>query len=196
MARDIVAAVRSLWPGDHVWVGHSWGGRLAVVTAAVDSTAARGLVLIDAVAVSPSRVGNPTRAAEGLFRGELDPWPSLDTALVRVRTLRQFSPWTPDVEVAFRRAVVVEPGGQVVPLLTRDKAAAVLRSFAADDRESVSRVLAPVLVLTASRGSDRAQRSLFPAADFIAVRGNHWLHINSVDSTSRAILDWLGKKGL
>jgi len=197
LARDIVAAVRSQWPGNHIWVGHSWGGRFAVVSAAVDSAGTRGLILVDAVQVSPSRIADAAGTVEALFKGELDPWPDLDSALAAARTLPQFSPWTPDVEVAFRRAVVVQPDGRVVPLLSRDKAATVLRTFAIDDREAVSRIDAPVLVLSAPNGfSERAQRGLFPSADFMTVKGNHWLHINNGEGTSRAILDWLRQKDL
>jgi hypothetical protein len=91
----------------------------------------------------------------------------------------------------------VQPDGRVVPLLSRDKAATVLRTFAIDDREAVSRISAPVLVLSAPDSfSERAQRGLFPSADFVTVKGNHWLHINNGEGTSRAMLDWLRQKGL
>jgi hypothetical protein len=134
---------------------------------------------------------------EALFKGELDPWPDLDSALTAVRTLPQFSPWAPDVEVAFRRAVVVHPDGRVVPLLSRDKAATVLRTFAIDDRDAVSKIGAPVLVLsTPNSFSERTQRELFPSADFVTVKGNHWLHINNGEGTSHAIVEWLREKGL
>ena len=197
LARDIVAAVRSQWPGNHVWVGHSWGGRVAVVSAALDSAGTRGLILVDAVPVSPLPIADVAGTVEGLFKGELDPWPDLDSALAAVRTLPQFSPWTPDVEVAFRRAVVVQPDGRVVPLLSRQKATAVLRTFAIDDREAVSRIDAPVLVLSAPNSfSERAQRGLFPSADFVTVKANHWLPINNAEGTSRAMLDWLRQKRL
>jgi len=197
LAREIVAAVLSQWPGNHIWVGHSWGGRVAVESAAIDSAGTRGLILVDAVQVSPVRIADAAGTVEFLFKGELDPWPDLASALAAVKTLPQFSPWTPDVEVAFRRAVVVQPDGRVVPLLSRDKAAIVLRTFAIDDRDAISRIGAPVLVLSAPESfSERAQRVLFPSADFVTVKGNHWLHINNGEDTSRAMLDWLRQKGL
>jgi pimeloyl-ACP methyl ester carboxylesterase len=197
LALGIVAAVRSEWPGKHIWVGHSWGGRFAVVAAAADSTGTQGLILVDAVQVSSFRIADVDGTVEGLFKGELDPWPSLDSALFAVRTLPQFSPWTPDAEVAFRRAVVVQPDGRVTPLLSRDKAATVLRTFATDNSEAISRIFAPVLVLSAPDSfSERAQRRLFPLAQFVSVRGNHWLHINNVEGTSREILNWLRQNGL
>src|SRR2546423_1359142 len=98
MARDVVAAVRSRWPGDHIWIGHSWGGRLVVACASADSAGARGVVLVDAVQASPLPIREPVMTVNRLFAGELDPWPSLDSALAQVRKLPQFSPWTPAVE--------------------------------------------------------------------------------------------------
>ena len=127
-----------------------------------------------------------------LFAGELDPWPSLDSALAQVRKLPQFSPWTPAVEVAFKRAVRVEADGQVFPLLTREKGAAVMRTFATDLSREAALIRAPVLVLSAPQSPfESAQRALFPSADFVSLGGNHWLQISNPEGTSRAILAWL-----
>jgi len=197
LARDIVTAVRAQWPGEHIWIGHSWGGKLVVAAASADSAGTRGLVLVDAVQASPLRVGDPIATVNGLFAGELDPWPSLDSALAAARKLPQFNPWTPDVEVAFRRAVVVQASGQVVPLLSRDKGAAVLRTFTTDLTQAASGIRAPVLVLSAPQSPfERAQRAVFPSGDFVSLTGNHWLQISNADGTATAILTWLQQKGL
>jgi len=192
MARDVVAAVRSRWPGDHIWIGHSWGGRLVVACASADSAGARGVVLVDAVQASPLPITEPVMTVNRLFAGELDPWPSLDSALAQVRKLPQFSPWTPAVQVAFKRAVRVEADGRVFPILTREKGAAVMRTFATDLSREAALIRAPVLVLSAPQSPfESAQRALFPSADFVSLGGNHWLQISNPEGTSRAILAWL-----
>ena len=196
LARDLVTAVRGRWPGSHIWIGHSWGGKLAVATAAADSFT-RGLVLVDAVQASPLRVADPVGTVEHLFAGELDAWPSLESALMAVRELPQFSPWTPDVELAFRRAVAVQPDGRVVPLLSREKGAAVMRTFTTDLTEAASKIQAPVFVISAPNSVfERAQHTLFPKADFVSLAGNHWLQISNVSGTSGALLAWLRQKSL
>ena len=197
MARDIAAAVRARWPGAHIWGGHSWGGKLAVAAAATDSDGTRGLILVDAVPAGPYRIGDPAGVVEFLFAGELDLWPNLDSALASARHLPQFTPWTPEVALAFRRAVVVQPGGRVMPLLSRDKGIAILQSLATDLTATVARIRAPVLVLSAPHSSfEQAQRALFPAAHFVSLAGNHWLQISNVEGVRRAVLEWLGSERL
>jgi pimeloyl-ACP methyl ester carboxylesterase len=197
MATELVMAVRARWPGQHIWVGHSWGGKLAVVAAALDSGRTRGLILVEAVQASPLVVANPTPTVERLFAGELEPWPSMDSALLAVRALPQFSPWSPNVERAFRRAVVVQTDGRVLPLLSREKGSAVMRTFGQDFTSSATTIRAPVLVLSAPNSPfERAQRALFPAADFTALSGNHWLQISNVSGVSDTVKAWLKKHGL
>jgi pimeloyl-ACP methyl ester carboxylesterase len=197
LARDIVTAVESEWPGDHIWMGHSWGGKLAVAAAAADSAYTRGVVLVEAVQASPLSVADPVAAVERRLSGELNPWPNLDSALAAARRLPQFSPWTRDVEIAFRRAVVVQPDGQVVPLMTREKGAAIIRTFATDLTQDVSRISAPVLVLSApSSFFETAHRALFPRAEFVSLTGNHWLQISNPEGTGSAIRSWLRRNRL
>jgi len=197
LARDIVAAVRARWPGAHIWVGHSWGGKLAVAAAATDSDGTRGLILVDAVPASPYRIGDPAGVVESLFAGELDPWPSLDSALVSVRHLPQFTPWTAEVELAFRRAVAVQRDGRVIPLLSRAKGIAILQSLATDLTQSAAAIRSPVLVLSAPHSFfEQAQHVLFPTADFVSLAGNHWLQISNVRGVSSAVLTWLSARRL
>ncbi|HEY2377909.1 MAG TPA: alpha/beta hydrolase [Gemmatimonadaceae bacterium] len=197
LARDIVTAVDREWPGEHIWIGHSWGGKLAVAAAAADSAHTRGVVLVDAVQASPLSIADPVAAVNQRFVGELDPWPNLDSALAAVRNLPQFSPWTPDVEIAFRRAVVVQPNGRVVPLLTRQKGAAIIQTLATDLTRDVSSIPAPVLVLSApSSVFETAHRALFPRAEFVTLTGNHWLQISNPEGTASAIVSWLQRNRL
>jgi pimeloyl-ACP methyl ester carboxylesterase len=134
---------------------------------------------------------------ERRLSGELNPWPNLDSALAAARRLPQFSPWTRDVEIAFRRAVVVQPDGQVVPLMTREKGAAIIRTFATDLTQDVSRISAPVLVLSApSSFFETAHRALFPRAEFVSLTGNHWLQISNPEGTGSAIRSWLRRNRL
>src|SRR5207237_6586400 len=172
-------------------------GRLAVGCGSADGAAVRGVVLVDAVQASPLPINEPALTVNRLFAGELDPWPSLDSALAPVRKLPQFSPWTPAVEVAFRRAMRVEPDGRVFPLLTREKGAAVMRTFATDLSREATTITAPVLVLSAPQSPfETAQRALFPSADFVSLNGNHWLQIGNPEGTSSAIRAWLQRHRL
>lgn len=191
LARDVLAAVRRRWPGEHIWVGHSWGGKIAVAAAAADSST-RGVILIDAVPASEFRLPDPAQTAADLFAGELDPWPSLDSALAAVRKLPQYSPWTPAVELAFRRGVSVQPDGRVVPHLSRVKATTILRSLAMDLSPAAAAIHAPVLILSAPEGwFDEDQQALFPSATFVRLNGNHWLQISNVDGSAATVLGWL-----
>jgi len=191
MARQILGAVQGRWPGAHIWVGHSWGGKLAVAVAALDSAETRGLVLVDAVQAS-ALAFDPPPFVERLFAGELDPWPTLDSALASASRLPQYSPWTPDVALAFRRAVTVQPDGRVVPLLARGKAVAIMATFAQDLSGSANVLRIPVLVLSQPKSPfEGAQRKLFPTATYVTVEGNHWLQISNVSATSNAVTAWL-----
>jgi pimeloyl-ACP methyl ester carboxylesterase len=192
LARELVTAVRRRWPGEHIWVGHSWGGKLAVAAAALDSAAARGIILVDAVPASEFRLPDPAQTANELFAGELDPWPNLDSALAAARTLPQYSPWTPDVELAFRRGVRVQSDGRVVPHLSRSKATTILSSMSMDLSGAAAAIQAPVLILSAPEGwFDEEQQNLFPTATFVRLNGNHWLQISNVSGVATIVLGWL-----
>ncbi|NYI03556.1 alpha/beta fold hydrolase [Allostreptomyces psammosilenae] len=194
MARRIVELVTERWPGELVWGGHSWGGKLAVAAVAAAGPAARGLVLVDSVWPAAAVLSDEAMAG-GLFEGEMEPWGSMAEAVAAVRSLPQYTPWTPELERAFRRGVRTEPGGVVVPRLTRGKAGQALRAMFGVDLTDTARALEqPVLVLDCA-ASDK-HRSAYRAPTYRVVEGNHWLHTNNAPGVSAAVTDWLAENAL
>jgi pimeloyl-ACP methyl ester carboxylesterase len=197
-SREIATLVGQRWTQGHVWIGHSWGGKLAVAAAAADARSARGLVLVDAVPASVVPV-EPGPIVDRLFAGELDPWSSMEDAVVAAQKLPQYTPWSPDVDIAFRRGVRVEVGGRVVPRLSREMAVAVLGPlFATDLTTTAMQIRVPTLVLSVAGNPEfqNVQRRIFPNANHVTLSGNHWLHISNVDGVAREVLAWLGANQL
>lgn len=186
-----------------VFVGHSWGGVVAIAAAAAatsaQSCAVRGLVLVDSVPAASVKLRRAGEIADQLFAGEYGPWPDLETAIAAVRELPQYTPWSPHVAASFRRAVRIERDGSVVPLLTRQKAIAIIEpAFAEDLTELAAQVRAPVLILQAgdSAGRPDPNQSLWSDVTAITLPGNHWLQINQLAGVVGTLVDWLRARGI
>lgn len=186
-----------------VFVGHSWGGVVAIAAAAAatstKSCAVRGLVLVDSVPAHSVKLRRAGEIADQLFAGEYGPWPDLATAIAAVRELPQYTPWSPHVAASFRRAVRIGHAGRVVPLITRQKAIAIIEpAFAEDLTGLAEQVHAPVLILQAgdSAGRPDPNQSLWSDATTVTLPGNHWLQINQLDGVVATLVDWLHAHGI
>jgi pimeloyl-ACP methyl ester carboxylesterase len=184
-----------------VFIGHSWGGVVALAAAAAVSAAGtypvRGLVLVDSVPARPIQLRRAGETADRLFAGEYGPWPDLATAIAAVRALPQYSPWSIRTEATFRRAVRIEVDGRVIAKLTRQKAIDIIEpAFAEDLTQLAPNVHAPVLILQAGESSERPDTnvSLWPDASMVVLPGNHWLQLDNLDGVAAALADWMRVK--
>lgn len=180
-------------PSGAIWLGHSWGGKLAVAAAAA-SPSTRGLVLLDAVPAPPVPLHRPERTADGLFAGEYGPWPDLASAEAAVSDLPQYQPWTSAMAEAFARGQT--QSDLIQPRLNRAKASAALSAmFDADLSAQALSITAPVLDISAGQGFEMSDpnRACFPGAERIVILGNHWLHSNQPDALAHALRTWLSK---
>lgn len=184
-----------------VFIGHSWGGVVALAAAAAASEAGamavRGLVLVDSVPARSIRLRRAQDTADRLFAGEYGPWPDLATAIAAVRSLPQYAPWSAGTEATFRRAVRIGEDGRVVAKLTPEKAVAIIEpAFAEDVAPLAANVHAPVLILQAGESSDRADPNapLWPDATKIVVPGNHWLQLDNLEGLVAAVAEWMRAK--
>jgi pimeloyl-ACP methyl ester carboxylesterase len=199
LASEIVAALRSQWSGTIIWGGHSWGGKLAVFAAASEPSRTAGVVLLDPVPVSATPMANPEAVADFLFGAELSSWRTFDEAIESVRLLPAYQGWNPLLERAFRRGVMLDEEGAVKPILTRERAVAVLgATYAADAAAAVEGIAAPLILVMAedSRQFQASNITLLARASKVWVAGNHWLHVNSTAAVATALSDWLASEGL
>jgi len=88
---------------DHLG-GHSWGGKVAWMIAALHSEAAESLLLFDPSPASSNAIP-PETFVDATLGGELGPWTPLDAAKDSVRHLQQYANWSEDLERAFERGI-------------------------------------------------------------------------------------------
>src|SRR5258708_18164741 len=114
LAELVFEAVGRKANGKIIWGGHSWGGKVAAMIAALHPEAAHSLLLLD-----PSSASGIAIPAEMLvdimFGSELGPWNSLDEAKGSARQLPQYTNWNADLERAFDRAVAPGPTANCPP---------------------------------------------------------------------------------
>jgi pimeloyl-ACP methyl ester carboxylesterase len=199
LASEIVAALRSQWTENVIWGGHSWGGKLAMIAAVSEPSRTAGVVLFDPVPISAAPMANAEAVADLLFGGEVRSWPTFGEAIEGVRLLPAYQSWSPLLEQAFRRGVMLDEEGVVKPILTRRRAAEVLRAtYAADAAAAVEGLDAPLLLVMAedSRQFQASNITLLARASKVWVSGNHWLHVNSTVAVATALSGWLSSRGL
>jgi pimeloyl-ACP methyl ester carboxylesterase len=199
LASEIVAALRSQWTENVIWGGHSWGGKLAMIAAAMEPSRSAGVVLFDPVPISAAPMANPEAVADFLFGGELRSWRTFDEAIEGVRLLPAYQSWNRLLEQAFRRGVLLDEDGMVKSILTRERAVEVVKAtYAADAAAAVEGVDAPLLLVMAedSRQFQVSNITLLARASKVWVSGNHWLPVNSTVAVATALSDWLSSQGL
>ncbi len=194
MASEIAALVSSRWPGSHLWGGHSWGGKLAILAAASARDSTLGLMLMDPVPVTAIKFPDLGAIADWLFGAELKTWRNMDDAIQAVRILPQYQTWTTELERGFRHGLLVQEGGRVTPILTRDRAITILDAlYSVDITERAQSLEIPILLVIAneSRQFQAPNSKVFTRAKQVIVPGNHWINVNSIDALASAISEWL-----
>lgn len=168
-----------------VFMGHSWGGALAVHLAGRSPGRVSELVLLDSghldygdlPYVESERSLEEWIAAAGEHPAR---WPSWEAMLADVRAGSRR--WSEGIEALLREGVRIEPGGEVVAIPTAETRGAVFHAIARARQSEVWPALGaaglPVLLLTATEPPElRMQneagverfRAAVPQADVVAV---------------------------
>jgi len=195
----VAGAVRRLLGGARpVWGGHSWGGKVAGLIAALDPFACAGLALFDP---SPSAAVpfDIEAFVEKTWGVELRAYASPQKAAVSGRQLRQWQPWDDQVEAAFMHGLArrkdgswsLRPGrADLVALAT-----AVLHADADEQLARASSV--PTLLLVASESlswQETTNMALYTAATRQVIAGHHWIHVCNRESVISALAPWLAAR--
>jgi len=193
LAELIFAASRHLVSGPVIWGGHSWGGKLAAMIAALYPETAQGLLLLDPT--PGSFVPMPAEMfVDVTFGAELGPWPSLEVAENSVRNLPQYSNWNEDLKRAFERGVVRGPDGMPRARISRETLIAVC-SAAGKDYSGIIRAVSCRTFFVVSNESLAWQKQinfpLIPNAAWAVIKSNHWLMSGNPGELNRAVEGWL-----
>jgi pimeloyl-ACP methyl ester carboxylesterase len=193
LAELIFFASRHLVTGRAIWGGHSWGGKLAAMIAAMHPDSTDALMLLD-----PSPASGIPIPAEIFvavtFAGELGPWHSLEEATNSVRNLPQYANWNEALQRAFERGTVRGTDGKLRARVSRETLIAICTAAGRDHSDIIRRVSCPTFLAVAddSLGWQEAINfALFPHAARSVIKSNHWLMSSNPAELNRAVETWL-----
>jgi len=193
LAELVYSMSRRLVKERAIWGGHSWGGKLAAMIAAMHPETTGALLLID-----PSPAAGITIPAELFvdvtFAGELGPWASLEKASNTVSNLPQYTNWNEDLARAFERGLVRGADGLIRARISRETLIAACAAAGKDCSEVIRRVSCRThfIVADESLGWQEAMNfELLPHATRSVIRSNHWLMAGNPAELNRAVAGWL-----
>ncbi len=193
LAELVFKAVNRRASGKIIWGGHSWGGKLAAMIAALHPESAHSLLLLD-----PSSASGMAIPAEMLvdmmFTSELGPWNSLDEAKDSARQLPQYTNWNANLERAFERGVASGPDGKWRARISRETLVAICAAIGRDHCAIVRKVACPTLFVVADESlgwQEQSNFALIPHAARVVIRSNHWLMSSNPAELHRAVSNWL-----
>ena len=193
LAELMFAASRRLVNGRVIWGGHSWGGKLAAMIAALHPETADGLLLLDPSPASCIPIPAET-FVDVTFGSELGPWPSLEEAENSVRNLPQYSNWNEDLRRAFERGVATGPDGMLRARISRETLIAICAAAGKDYSDIIRAVSCPTLFVVATRvspGRSKSTSHCFRMRRWAVIRSNHWLMSGNPAELNRAVESWL-----
>jgi pimeloyl-ACP methyl ester carboxylesterase len=197
LAELVFALTRRVVNGRVIWGGHSWGGKLAAMIAALHPQMADALLLLD-----PSPACGTSVPAETFvditFGGELGPWLSLDEAKRSLRNLPQYANWNDELERAFERGVVRGADGKLRARVSRDTLIAICSAVLKDHSDTIRKVACPALLVVADESliwQEQTNFALLPHAARAVIRSNHWLMAGNPAELNRAVGSWLAAAG-
>lgn len=204
LARHLLAAVTAVTAVSAeplVWGGHSWGGKLAAIAAALAPDRVRAALLLDPSPASPVPV-TPEAFVSSAFDPELGPWPSLVEAHAAARRLPHYAPWTPGLRRAFERGLRTAEEGTVASRARREELVAICEAaLCRDHSDIVRRLCVPTLLLVAEESlfwqesTNLAALAGNPHVTARALPGQHWLHYEPDTPARAAIREWLAEAG-
>ncbi|MGA9725741.1 MAG: alpha/beta hydrolase [Candidatus Binatus sp.] len=195
LAESVFALSRHLVNGPVIWGGHSWGGKLAAMIAAIHPETAAALLLLDPT--PPSGMPVPVEwYVNHTFAGELGPWPSLEEARTSVRNLPQYVNWNGDLARAFERGLVRGVDGMLRARISRQTLIEICATALADHSATIRKVSCPTLFVVADESlgfHEPLSFALLPHAVRAVIRSNHWLMASNPAELNRAVESWLAK---
>jgi pimeloyl-ACP methyl ester carboxylesterase len=197
LAELIFAMSRQLAKGRVIWGGHSWGGKLAAIIAALHPQATEALLLLDPSPASGMPVPAET-FVDMTFAGELGPWRSLAEARSSVRNLPQYSNWNLDAERAFERGLACGGDGTIRARISRETLIAISSAVLKDHSATIRRVSCPALLAVADQSlfwQEQTNFPLLPHAARAVIRSNHWLMADNPAELNLAVVNWLSALG-
>jgi pimeloyl-ACP methyl ester carboxylesterase len=201
LAELIFAMSRQLVKGRMIWGGHSWGGKLAAMIAALHPQTTEALLLLDPSPASGMPVPAET-FVDMTFSGELGPWRSLEEARSAVRNLPQYSNWNLDLERAFERGLACGVDGTLRARISRETLIAISSAVLKDHSDTIRKVSCPTLLAVADESlcwQEQTNFAMLPHAARAVVRSNHWLMAGNPAELNLAVAGWLnavGEQGL
>ena len=193
LAELIFSASRHLVTGRTMWGGHSWGGKVAAMIAAMHPDSADALLLLDPSPVSGIPVP-PEMFVDVTFAGELGPWHSLEEATNSVRNLPQYANWNEALQRAFERGTVRGTDGKLRACVSRETLIAICAAAGKDHSDIVRKVSCPTLLAVADESlgwQEAINFAVFPHAARSVIRSNHWLISGNRTELNRAVETWL-----
>ena len=198
-AQSVSQLVASVFPNDPIlWVGHSWGGKLAGVIAAQTPEIAAGLVLLDPSPSSAVPI-NIEEFVDVIWSEELSSRASESEAISAAQALPQWAPGGTEAAKAIARGVAanengnwsLRPGRQALV----DLATAVLHQDATDllSRAANNSELPTLLVLAEESlpWQEVTNKKLYARASHSVIPGNHWVHRARHAAVCEEVRRWL-----
>jgi len=202
LARSLAKTIGREHPGRLVWGGHSWGGKLAAILAALAPEQCRGLVLIDPSPATPVPI-SPEEFVATAFAPELGPWPSWAEAFSTARSLPQYAAWSDALRLAFQRGLERRADGRVAARTRREWLVAISEAaLTRDDGPMISRVACPTLLFVADQSlawqkkTNLAVLADRPNVDVTTVPGHHWIHWAAATTLATRLSVWLDARGM
>src|ERR1700733_1987029 len=192
LAELIFSASRHLVTGRTMWGGHSWGGKVAAMIAAMHPDSADALLLLDPSPASGIPVP-PEMFVDVTFAGELGPWHSLEEATNSVRNLPQYANWNEALQRAFERGTVRGTDGKLRACVSRETLIAICAAAGKDHSDIVRKVSCPTLLAVADESlgwQEAINFAVFPHAARSVIRSNHWLISGNPTELNRAVETW------
>ncbi|MGH7924377.1 MAG: alpha/beta fold hydrolase [Candidatus Binatus sp.] len=197
LAELVFGFSRQLARGPVIWGGHSWGGKLAAIIAALHPEAAEALLLLDPSPASGFSVPAET-FVDVTFGDELGPWQSLEEAKSAVRDLPQYINWDEDLESAFERGVARGNDGMPRARISRETLIAICSEVLKDYSDTIRKVACPTLFVVADQSlmwQEPTNFALLPHAARSVIRSNHWLMTGNPAELNLAVESWLAGLG-
>jgi pimeloyl-ACP methyl ester carboxylesterase len=193
LAELMFALSRHLVKGRAIWGGHSWGGKLAAMIAAMHPEKADALLLLDPSPASGLPIPAET-FADLTFGGELGPWLSLEEAKNSVLSLPQYANWNEDLARAFERGVARGADGMWRARISRQTLIAICAAVGKDHSGIIRKVSCPTLLVVADESlswQEPINFAILPHAARAVIKSNHWLMAGNPAQLSRAVESWL-----
>ncbi len=194
IADDLAALISDRFETPVVWLGHSWGGKVAAMVAGRHPNLAAAAVLIDPSPAGALPLDDEAleRFATSIWDGADGPWPDADTAIDRLRRLRHYRRWTPAVDRSLRVNLVTTPDGRVTTRSTHaDLYAEADATLRVDHGADVAAVRCPILYLVASDSlwwQELSNDVVLPDhAERVDLDGQHLIHIDQPQAVAVAI---------